>query len=41
MPVQHNVVGEWRQEERGIVVPLDVPRLHVIGQQVSADGAWR
>jgi enoyl-CoA hydratase len=27
--VQHSIVGEWRQEERGIVVPLALPGLRI------------
>lgn len=38
MPGQHSIVGAWRQEERGIMVPLALPGLRVIRQQQRPHG---
>ena len=38
MPGQHSIVGAWRQEERGIMVPLALPGLRVISQQQTLQG---
>jgi transposase len=38
VPGQHSIAGVGRQEERGIVVPLAMPGLRVVGQRQTTTG---